>query len=361
MTSLPSSAVLRRSLRVGLAGLCLLAAIGAPRLARACSPPRSCDAVLPGDGGSVPASAPGIPLATSQLFSDVAESPGLELRTTGGSVIAGELANDKGTRFFRPFAPLAPGAYQMTVQNGCAGAAGTTFTVMPAQPIPTRVGTLSVARAGRQAGRAVTSSGSCSEDIDAGVVDLAIELDAKTAPYGDVLEWTLNVDGKPFSSKAGKLSTLEATDTWMHGILRVFTACDSGSRGRSNGLAAGIHDLELKATLVGSTAIVAPATLRVKVTCGSDNGEVLAAVVPPATTAPTDPPAVPGTPPPTGGTGTGGVGTDSKEPSSTSGCSASAASSSGSTLLGGTAVTAALLGLLAARSRRRSLRPAHSR
>ena len=313
---------------MSVAAVSFAAVVAVPRIADACSPPAQCEAILPAIGGTMPASAPAIPVVSSSNFgaTTATPSPGLSLRTADGTLVAGALTKDNAYhRFFLPASPLVPGSYTMTLADGCTGADGTTFTVTPSVALPAQVGQLRVARAARQNGNASTSSGSCSEKIDAGVVDLAIDLDAKTVPYASVLAWAMRVDTHAWYETTGPLSTLDASDGSMHGALRLFTACDvAGRPGRHDGLPPGTHDIELRATLVGSTALIVPAKLRVKVTCGADNGDVLAAApasTPPATGGTPDGGRLPVAPPATTSEPVGDVG-PSNASSGSGGCSA---------------------------------------
>ena len=339
-----SALSLARALGFSLLGVALAIAASAPRLAHACAAPYVCAGIAAPEGGAIPASAPAIPVvALYQSVSGVAPSPGLALRRADGTAVVGVLSKDAAyNKFFLPASPLTPGAYSMTLENGCSGAPGTTFTVTPSQALPTRVGSLRVAHAARMNGQADTSGGSCVEAIDAGVVDLALELDAQTAPYAPVLAWAMRVDGDYWFDHTGALVTPAASSDSMHSALRLFASCDSGAEGRKDGLAAGIHDVELRATLVGSNAAIAPSVLRVKVTCGADNGEVLPSAADPASTPQV--PAPTGTAPP--GEGGGSAAPASSASSADSGCSTAprAPRGGGSALLAAAVVASLIAG-----------------
>jgi hypothetical protein len=133
--------------------------------------------------------------------------------------------------------------------------------------------------------------------VDAAIVRLALTADATLAPYENVLAWETKVDGKPWAAAKANLAASQT----VHGVLSLFTACDSaGTDGRDDGLTPGPHDVELKPTLVGSTASIEPAKLKVTVSCDASNGTTPKTIGeqedPPTQTTAEDP----GTTPPSG-------------------------------------------------------------
>lgn len=266
----------------------------AERDAEACSR-ASCypTLVAPGSGGSMPASAPGF------VFEADFDTVAVELLDPNGAPIGGAVKKvaSLGHSVFAPSKPLVAGTYTFRYgdcPDAGPGSGPTTkearVTITPAVPLPTKAGTLRVTGAGRVDTHANTSSGSCTEEVDAAYVDLAIDLDAATAPYRDVLSWQTYVDGKWYWGSS--LGTPQPATGGARSALRLFTACDTkGTSGRDNGLAAGAHRVELRPILAGGATTIAPAEIGVKVTCDGENGKVE-----PTTT--TEPPAT--SPPPNG-------------------------------------------------------------
>lgn len=212
----------------------------------------------------------------------------VDLVDGNGAAVPGSLKTATNRKFFAPNAPLAVGSYKLRYQSWApgVGAAPTleesSFTVTAAVAAPTGTGTLSVAATDRGMRSVITSSGSCTEEADASMVRLALSIDPGLAPYANVVAWETKVDGNYWSGAQGTLPT----STGVRTALNLFTACDAGGTGgRDNGLKPGIHDVQLTPILVGSVAAITPATIRVTVSCGTDNGTVHASAV-------TDPPKV---------------------------------------------------------------------
>ena len=243
--------------------------------------------VAPASGGSMPASAPGL------VFEADFDAVNVELLDPNGVSIGGSVKKvaSLGHSVFAPSKVLGAGTYTFRYGD-CPGAGPgsepTTkearVTITPAVPLPTKAGTLRVAGTGRVDTHSTTSSGSCTEEIDAAFVDLAIDLDAATEPYRDVLSWQTYVDGKWYWGST--LGTPKPAASGARSALRLFTACDTkGTNGRDNGLVAGAHRVELRPILAGGAGTIAPAEIGVKVTCDGENGKVE-----PVTT--TEPPAM---------------------------------------------------------------------
>lgn len=327
-------------------------ASAAPRDASACSAPCAASRILPGPEGTLPSSAPGLAILAYGAGSDT--ELGFELRDAQGALVAGALRRDSSKqRYFAPTTPLAPGAYRARLASPCSGAGiedgllTSSFTVTAAAPLPTSAGSLSVASAGRESTRATTSAGSCTDAVDAAVVDLSLAASPSIDPYGDAISWETWVDGRFWWAATGRLA---ATEGSAHGVLRLFAACDGMTpRGRHPGLSEGPHDVELRARLTGHEPPIAPATLRVLVSCGMDNGKVLEPVPPLEPTEPTPPSAPPPSTAPPAATDAGSA--PAADPEAQPGSCAFAPLATGSH---GPLVASTLLGLaLLARSARR--------
>lgn|GEM_PF-5009653 len=295
--------------------------VGLESAAAACSPPRHRQTlVVPGDGQSMPASAPGIIVSGEDGIE-------VQLLDAGGSPVAGRLEIDGYRKYFAPTAPLAVGAYELRYQSwapaddeAAPDVIESSLDVTAAVPLPTTTGTLAVATTARATKSVVTSSGSCTESADASMVRLALDLDRKLLPFADAVAWETKVDGQHWSQALGRLSASENVRT----VLNLFTTCDSdGTAHRDDGLEAGVHSVEVRPIVVGSGASIAPATITVTVSCGADNGTVH-----PAGVDPNDPPGGRGA----GGDPTGtGAGTGAGSPETDSTSDARAASDVGCT------------------------------
>lgn len=271
--------------------------VGLEGAAAACSPPRHQETlVAPGDGQSLPASAPGIIVSGENGIE-------VELLDAGGAPVSGALEIDGYRKYFAPTAPLTVGAYKLRYQSWAAddGPAPSvierSLTVTAAVPLPTKTGTLTVANTARATKSVATSSGSCTESADASMVRLSLDFDSSLLPFADAVAWETKVDGQYWSQALGRLSASENVRT----VLNLFTTCDAdGTPHRDDGLEAGVHSVELRPIVVGSGASITPATITVTVSCGADNGTVH-----PAGVDPNDPPGGGGSGDPANDTGTG--------------------------------------------------------
>lgn len=322
----------------------------AERDAEACSR-ASCypTVVAPATGGSMPASAPGF------VFDADFDAVNVELLDPNGAPIGGSVKKvaNLGHSVFAPSKSLAAGTYTFRYGDCPAGGVEQTpttkearVTITPAVPLPTKAGTLRVVGSGRIETHSNTSSGSCVEEVDAAYVDLALDLDAATEPYRDVLSWQTHVDGNWYSGTT--VGTPKSVTAGARAPLRLFTACDTkGTNGRDNGVKPGAHRVELRPFLVGGTGTIAPAEIGVKVTCDGENGKVE-----PTTTTPppaTNPPATSG--PPNDATSKDPVYETAPSNESSTGCSASRGVVAAPSSIG--LAVFALVGLLGARRNRR--------
>lgn len=195
-----------------------------------------------------------------------------------GAAVAGTFVKDaaSGRSYFAPSSALAPGSYAARGLKSCNGAetVDATFTVTAAAALPTATGSLAVKKSARETLSAWTSSGSCTEPVDAAYVDLDVNVDPALAPYLSVVTWQTKVDGKWWSDE-DPIEVLSAPSGNAHSYLRLFTACDGTKPvGRDPGLTDGKHDVEIRAFLPGGAALT-PAKISVNVSCGATNGEVV--------------------------------------------------------------------------------------
>lgn len=332
-----------RSRSLLVASLAAAALLAHEEDASACSPPSYDPTVVsPKTGGSLPASAPGFVVTgdgkdTVQVF-DSADHE-----------IAGSLKTDRYYTYFAPSAALAPGAYKVRYESYESGPTEeSAFNVTPAVAAPMKTGTLRVDSTDRTTEDVTTSSGSCTEEADLAVVELALDLDPSLVPYQDVIVWQTKVDGNHWY-EAQRGPTNDANGWSYRRSLRLYTACDStGTSGRDDGVSAGTHDVTIVPMLIGSTTTIAPATIRVAVTCDETNGTVT-----PVADLPPEPPVATADPheseESTAGTASETGDPSAAKPQSTSGCAVSSSRTETSSLL----VLAVASALVAARRRLR--------
>lgn len=259
-----------RSSLVALLAVSSVLGVFEEEVAQACSPPfRTPTQIAPKDGESMPASAPGILVRGEPDLT-------LELLDADGGVVPGSLKPGVH-RHFAPDAPLVPGAYTFRyptwANDGGAVTVDAKITVTDEAYVPASAGWLEVAEKGFARTSVTTSSGPCTEPIDTAFVRLSLALTPDLAPYANVLAWETTVDGYAWASTEGTLTP----STAARSVLNLYTACDdAGTSGRDDGLAPGQHEVSVRPILVGSVGnSIAPATVRVWVTCGPENGSIV--------------------------------------------------------------------------------------
>jgi MYXO-CTERM domain-containing protein len=315
--------------------------------AEACSPACAVPKLVPVAGATVPASTPGF------LFIGYsANASSVQLVDANGAVIAGTFSTDaaSGDTYFAPSSPLAPGDYATRSPKACNSTetVDAPFTVTASAPLPTATGSLSLKKSGRETLSAVTSSGSCTEPVDAAYIDLDVAIDPALTPYLSIVTWQTKVDGKWWSKK-DPISLGVAPEGNARSYLRLFTPCDGKtSTGRDQGLSAGTHSVEVRAFLPGGAAL-SPATVTVDLTC--NGGDIVGDGEIPGTNGGTNGETS------SGGTGFGSGGRSSTSPSSSPSSSSAAAqdgcSSTPNASSSGTSIAAAIVGLLALAGLRR--------
>lgn len=233
--------------------------------AEACSPACGVAKLAPAAGAAVPASAPGF-----LLVGPSAETTSVQLLDGSGAVVAGSFKLDSasGRTYFAPSSALTPGSHATRGPMSCGSSdtVDVAFTVTASAAFPTSTGSLTVRKVGREMLSASTNSGSCTEPVDAGYVDLEIAIDPALDPYLDIATWQTKVDGKWWSQK-DPIGSAIAPEGNARSYLRLFTACDGKTTaGGDQGLAAGKHEVEVRAFLPGGASL-APAKLIVDVSC----------------------------------------------------------------------------------------------
>jgi MYXO-CTERM domain-containing protein len=282
--------VARRRRRAAIVASSALAAaavlVGAPRSADACS--ASCvdsGFFVPGEGATVPANVPGLywrprydslePVAPSSVTLSTAADPGTPLAFT-----ATELSSHN--YLLVPDAPLVEGTtYLLTDATACMFGGGgnpsptVTFTVGPTAPMPTTIGTLAVTDLPVRTDAVASAGGSCS--LDAVVASAAVAIDyvavPSAAPWRDVLHFQTYVDGRPWNGRASILGTFAPGASWVgRGFDRLITVCrvddpfgDENQVGPQ--LAEGPHQVEMRATLPGTSLAFSTGARTVTLAC----------------------------------------------------------------------------------------------
>lgn len=258
-----------------IAGLLSLTALAEP--AHACVGPPSCVSGLFGTKGLEPS----LPSSIVGLPTHRAEQGDFVLRNASGTEIETTLEEDGDLQFLAT-GVLEAGTYTVTSADGCGATNGdetVTFNIVDAVPAPSVSGSAAVAAAKR--GKLWFPSSnvqtSCAHAVDAASVTLVVTPDRLLAPYLPVAVWETWVDGKVWSRvlPVRPASTPSfPSSTWDPLKVRLYTACDGLDHGTYDGLTPGTHDVEVRARLAGG-APIEPTRIRVRVSCGDKNGEVV--------------------------------------------------------------------------------------
>lgn len=121
-------------------------------------------------------------------------------------------------------------------------ALSTTFTIGEAKPLPSALGTLSAAY--ERGTIRVADGASCSKEIEAAYVDLAIQLAADAQPFAGLFDHRLYVDGERRFTKEGKA--------------RVFADCKGAKNYTDSDVGEGKHKVRIEGTLPDGTKLVTP-------------------------------------------------------------------------------------------------------
>lgn len=111
-----------------------------------------------------------------------------------------------------------------------------------------------------------TDAGSCSITEPAAWVDVTVELDKSAEPWGDLLEYTTLVDGKPWHPSDSIGNSAPPGASWVgHGRDRIYVLCP-GKFGFA-GTTDGEHEVVVRARIDDGPEL-STAALKVNVTCG---------------------------------------------------------------------------------------------
>lgn len=162
-----------------------------------------------------------------------------------------------------PTQPLVEGTtYTLGDANMCLAAPEypaaptSVFLVGPSAAMPSTLGAVTVTDAEVATLNVPTSSGSCTFDVQADRATLSLELSADALPWRDALHIETLVDGQPWESR-----TL------------VYRVCHSDDPGAATGLAAGSHEVSMRATLPGTDIVLATAAVTFSLDCPGDPGD----------------------------------------------------------------------------------------
>ncbi len=272
------------------------ALLAAPRAADACS--TSCNDpgfFVPGDGATVPANLPGI-FWRARYDAGPGGPPPSNVTltaTTDPETPLGftAMALAEYQYLLVPDAPLVAGTtYHLADASACdfgtgVPSASATFTVGPSAPLPTTLGALAVTQLPLRTDTIASGGGSCS--MEAVVASAAVAVDytqaSDAAPWRDVLHFETLVDGQRWLGRRDILTPIAPGASWVgRGFDRIYTMCstDDPFSSPANQASPGTHQVQLRATLPGTTVALATTTAAIELTCpppddpGPDGGLV---------------------------------------------------------------------------------------
>lgn len=254
-------------MRLVTIGLAAGAVLVAHERAEACSPP-PCWAgyVTPATGTTVPASIPALywqPMDDNQgggndiqkvTLQTVAQPP-VDVPFTAMAVSGSDAF------LIVPAAPLAEGTtYTLGDANTCSSlpeypaAPSSVFLVSASAPLPGTLGTVTVTDQEVAALTVPTSSGSCTSEVMADRAQLSLELSADAMPWRDALHVETLIDNQVWDSR-----TL------------AYRVCSSDDPGAATGLAAGTHQLAMRATLPGTDLVMTTPAVSFRLECPGED------------------------------------------------------------------------------------------
>ena len=252
----------------------------APSDADACSPPPCWPGFFtPGSGATVPANLPALrwrpmtgfvssPPDPSKVILARATAPSTPLPFTATQL-------QDGTYQLVPSQALTPGtSYVLTDQSTCGGMAigpSVTFQAAGAAPLPASLGAL--AESSNLIGplQVATAGGSCSSEVLAHQIGIALQLGSEASAWRDALAFETLVDGAVWGASPSATSVTPPGASWRgRGVDLLYLLCKRDDEYVSKGLAAGPHEVVMRATLPGSGAVVQSSSLTVHLDCAGD-------------------------------------------------------------------------------------------
>ncbi|MEO7731481.1 MAG: hypothetical protein ABIY55_10950 [Kofleriaceae bacterium] len=276
-------------------------AFAAPRVADACSPPACRPATfVPAEGVHVPANVPGLvwtPLfdAFNQAPPDPAHVSLVRAADPSTPLPFKAQAIRYSTAFLLvPDAPLTAGeTYLVTDGVTCtddgkpgAGTGATTRFVAAAEaPLPTELGTITTGVQLSATRTVPVSTGECTKDMAVVQRTITLAMDAKAAPWADLLQLQVFVDN---AQSSGDVTLVRSSvDGRAIGArVDVFRICPT----LATDTTPDTRQLQLRATLEGMAAPVVSTTIPITLVCPATSQPPVTPPVTPPAQPPVDPP-----------------------------------------------------------------------
>jgi hypothetical protein len=219
--------------------------------ADACSPPPCWGgAFVPGNHGRVPANAPALfwrPMSGFELTPDPVNVVLTRAADPTTPILLAAQSFGSGDFLLAPAAALAPGDYVLTDHTRCEHFDITgpqvAFTVGPAAPMPSELGTLTAIPEGVQPIELSTSLGSCSVQAPVAAAQIQLTPSDAAVAWLDVLHFETWVDGKRWQYSPSSVAVVppgasplgRARDRVFHVCSSIDAAARAAARDRRRG------------------------------------------------------------------------------------------------------------------------------
>jgi hypothetical protein len=287
----PHRRTVRRSpARARLLAVCaLFAAWSAPAVADACSP-SPCDfgTSVPGDMAVVPANLPGVFWRTDDGVDADVESVRLVRLADDQDIPLEVVALGNGRHEVKILETLVPeAAHALVLGSVCQGTglADETaplfeLTTTAEQPLPDDLGALNASSTQHGSLGLASIDGGCAAPVASAYVDVEVTLSAAVLPWTDVLVYETLVDGKLWRPSGFLPALPPEGESWLgRGVDRVFATCEVNPDVVEDGVAEGLHEVQMRARIPASGITLTTAKVEVLLTCldpdtttGDDDG-----------------------------------------------------------------------------------------
>jgi hypothetical protein len=273
-------------MRSALAVAAALVAVGVIQssTADACSAPACWPGfITPSTGAEVPANVPGFYWRPVSDHSSSTPPDPSKLKLSTGAAPSTPLpitttALGNGAYLIVPQQALTPQTYFLADESMCAstGLAGpsVSFTVTAAAPMPTYLGELQAEPSTLGALDVATPSGSCSAQVTARQVAISLAITYESIAWRDVLMFETVVDGEIWRA-ASTINTQVAPGSSWQGRATdlLYRTCESDDPSAQQGLAAGPHQVVMRARLPGGDVIASSDSITVELYCPGEGGD----------------------------------------------------------------------------------------
>ncbi len=229
--------------------------------------------LLPQDGQSVPASAPGLPMFVGFNAGPLAVTL---TKVSGGArtpMTMGRTSLSDRFELVTATDGLEAGAtYELSASGGegtCALTSTSTFTVTPPAPRPRSLGALSLT-AGGPTKLGLDSGASCSREVLVAQAAVEVALSAEAAPWASLLRYETLVDGKPWHARSTAGMQVHPAGGWKGVGRDVIYATCAPEKEVFAGVSLGRHEVVIRALLPGAPEVALESSpITIGLACGA--------------------------------------------------------------------------------------------